>query len=224
MNDIKYNEDGLSTIHNCDFVNDLRFINAFNRGMKAHGNILDVRWRIHIALWIADTVKNIEGDFVECGVNTGILSSSIMEYINWNFLNKQFFLFDTFNGIDPKYVTENEKSILERNQYSECYERTKNNFKEFKQTHLIKGTVPDTLNSINIDKVCYLSLDMNCVIPEIAVAEFFWPKMTSGAMALLDDYGYPGYENQKIAFDKFAYQKNITILHLPTGQGIYVKP
>jgi len=147
-----------------------------------------------------------------------------MEYINWNFLNKQFFLFDTFNGVDIKYLNDHEKAILDDKLYSECYERAKDNFKEFKHVHLIKGTVPDTLNSINIDKVCYLSLDMNCTFPEISAAEFFWPKMSSGAIALLDDYGYPGYESQKIAFDKFAHQKNITILYLPTGQGIYVKP
>jgi len=228
MRKITYDQDGLTTIHNCEFIKDPKFKLAYDRGMKAHEQYIPVEWRVHVALWVADTVKNLEGDFVECGVNKGILSSSIMEFINWNYLNKQFFLFDTFNGLDPKYTTEQEKQTEEYQKhisyYSECFEQTKKNFKEFKNIHLIKGSVPETLKDVQINTICYLSLDMNCAIPEIAAAEYFWPKMVSGAMVLLDDYAYAGYEEQKREFDKFAYRKNITILHLPTGQGLYVKP
>jgi len=48
--------------------------------------------------------------------------------------------------------------------------------------------------------------------------------MVSGAMALLDDYAYVGYGEQKKAFDKFSRIKGIKILSLPTGQGVYLKP
>lgn len=65
---------------------------------------------------------------------------------------------------------------------------------------------------------------MNCATAEVAAAEYFWPKMSKGAKALLDDYAYASYEEQKKAFDKFAAAKGITILSLPTGQGLYIKP
>ena len=224
----QYNQDGLSTEHNCDFMDNQRFISAFNRGMQAQGEILPIHWRIHVVTWVANTVKLLNGDFVECGVNKGMFSSSAMDYIDWNCLNKHFFLFDTFKGVDPKYLTEAEKNGRIMNisniQFLECFEQTKNNFREFKNIHLIRGSVPETLTNVEIENVCYLSLDMNCAIPEVAAAEYFWPKMVSGAIALLDDYTYVGYEEQHKAFDKFAYQKNITILSLPTGQGLYIKP
>lgn len=64
---------------------------------------------------------------------------------------------------------------------------------------------------------------MNCTIPEIAAAEFFWPKMSTGAVIVLDDYGHQGFDEQHLAFDEFARKKRVPILCLPTGQGLIVK-
>jgi hypothetical protein len=187
-----------------------------------------MHWRAHVALWAASHAKHLEGDFVECGVFKGFLSSAVMQYCDWNKLGKHFFLFDTFCGLDEKYVTKTEKEKgrmeLSRGDYSECYEEVKSNFAEFKNVHLIRGSIPETLKSVDIPKVSYLSIDMNCSQPEIAAANFFWEKMVSGAIAVLDDYAYVGFEDQKYAFDTFAKDKGIKILSLPTGQGLYIKP
>jgi len=39
----------------------------------------------------------------------------------------------------------------------------------------------------------------------------------------LDDYGFNLHIEQKIAFDKFALDKGVQILQLPTGQGVIFK-
>jgi hypothetical protein len=226
-----YNQDSLLTVHNHDFMYDPAFISAYNRGLKTcdeDRKSEGMHWRVHVALWAASYAKTLEGDFVECGVDKGFFSSAIMQYCEWNKLSKNFFLFDTFCGLDEKYVSKSEKEEgrLERSKkyYSECFERAKTNFAEFKNVHLVRGSVPETLNNVDVPKVCYLSLDMNCTEPEIAAANFFWDRMVSGAIALLDDYAYIGFEDQKNAFDKFAINKGIKILSLPTGQGLYIKP
>jgi hypothetical protein len=77
---------------------------------------------------------------------------------------------------------------------------------------------------VKIDKVAFISIDMNCVLPEVAAAEHFWDRMAPGAVMLLDDYGFVSYEEQKRGFDKFAADKGVEILALPTGQGIIIKP
>jgi len=224
----RYDQDSLYTIHNHDFMKDPKFIAAYQRGMQAQGEDAKIDWRVHVALWVAENCNRLEGDFVECGVNKGMFSSCIMQYLNWNSLKKRFFLFDTFQGIDPRYLNEREKELgrmeFSAKYFPECFEQAKENFKEFDRTHLVRGSVPATLGTVDIDKVCYLSIDMNCAAAEVAAAEYFWPKMSKGAMALLDDYSYVGYEEQKKAFDKFAAAKGIPILSLPTGQGLYIKP
>jgi hypothetical protein len=80
------------------------------------------------------------------------------------------------------------------------------------------------LHSVNIDKVCYLSIDMNIAYPERKAIEHFWPKLSPGAFVVLDDYGFYGYEEQMATLDQFAESVGVKILALPTGQGLIIKP
>jgi hypothetical protein len=221
-----YNQDALRTVHNHDFMKEENFMSAYRRGVKAdkeHG----WHWRVHVGLWAASYAAKLSGSFVECGTNRGFLSSSIMKYLDWDTVDKMFYLFDTFQGIDERYFNENEilqnKVEYNRIAFSECYEEVKTNFAEFKNVQLIRGSVPESLNLVSIESVCYLHLDMNCAKPEIDAANFFWDKLVSGGIVLLDDYAYVGYEEQKKAFDVFAQEKEIMILSLPTGQGLFIK-
>ena len=54
--------------------------------------------------------------------------------------------------------------------------------------------------------------------------EHFWPKLSTGAMVVLDDYGWTRYEAQKETIDEFARSVGVEALTLPTGQGLLVKP
>ena len=159
--------------------------------------------------------------------NRGGLSSAVMHYLNWNSLDRSFYLFDTFCGFDPIVLTPEEQALnyMEKSQaaYSECYEQAKQNFSEFKNVIFVRGTIPNTLNQVDIPKVAYLSIDMNCVQPEIAAAHHFWPKLCVGGMILLDDYTYGTTRIQKQGFDQFAQEKNTLVLSLPTGQGLIIK-
>jgi hypothetical protein len=57
------------------------------------------------------------GDFVECGVNRGFLSSAIMEDLEWDRLGKMFYLLDTFSGVDEEMisVSSGSETEIERN-------------------------------------------------------------------------------------------------------------
>ena len=107
--------------------------------------------------------------------------------------------------------------------YKNVYEDVKKTFSSHK-VEIIKGVVPNTLPLCKATKIAYLSIDMNCVEPEIAAANFFWDKIVQGGVIILDDYGFAQHINQKLAFDEFAKIKGISILSLPTGQGVIFKP
>jgi hypothetical protein len=165
---------------------------------------------------------------VECGVDTGQISTSICEYIDFNATGRSFYLFDTFSGI-PLNQCSSESEAATRAEinalhFTECYELACKNFSPFPNAKLIRGTVPETLGSAGIDRVCYLSIDMNLAYPERKAVEFFWPKLSTGAMVVLDDYGWlGGFEEQKKTMDDFAQSVGTEILTLPTGQGLLVK-
>lgn len=221
-----YDQDGLLTIHSADFMRDPRFIEAYSRGVAAGGGDHRWHWRVHVALWAAAHARGLSGDFVECGVNRGFLSSAIMKYLDWNTLGKRFFLLDTFHGLDDRFISDEEKAAGRSSAYrgySECFEQTRTNFEEFQNVILIRGPVPLTLNDVDSDRVCYLHLDMNCAPPELAALEFFWDRLVPGAIVLLDDYGCFGHLFQKRAVDGFAAERGVLILSLPTGQGMILK-
>jgi hypothetical protein len=184
---------------------------------------------MHVALWCAGHALTLPGDFVECGVWRGVLSTAIMEYYRWNELDRRFFLFDTFKGFDEKQVSDEEiakgnMAHFRRHYQTDVYHDTIANFAEYKNVEIVRGPVPDTLPSETIDRVCYLSIDMNNAAPEIAAGEYFWDRLSPGAPILLDDYGFVTYEAQKRAWDKFAADHRTAVLALPTGQGLILKP
>lgn len=77
---LSYKQDGLYTLHNCEFMLDPGFVAAYERGIKAaHGKDFCWHWRVYVGLWVAQNAVKREGDFVECGVGNGFLSSAIMK-------------------------------------------------------------------------------------------------------------------------------------------------
>ena len=233
-----YFGDWLAVWHkNVDFLNDPRFIAAYRRGMDSGHHImrapgshddLHIEWRVHVLLWAARHATSLAGDFVECGVNTGIYSLAVCDYLDFNSLAKSFYLFDTFCGLPAEQISV-EEEVLGRQEesdrhYSECFDIAQRNFASYPKAVLVRGKVPDTLASVAIKQVCYLSIDMNIVEPEIAAIEYFWDKLSPGAPVILDDYGWSAYLLQKEAMDRFAERKGVAILTLPTGQGLLLKP
>ena len=72
--------------------------------------------------------------------------------------------------------------------------------------------------------IAFLHIDLNCSPPEVAAADALWDRICPVGIVLLDDYAYHGYRTQKLGMDEFAKRKGVTILSLPTGQGLIIKP
>jgi O-methyltransferase len=224
---VSYHECGLTTIHNADFLRDPCFVSAYAPAGTplSKSPSFETRWIIYVLCWAAQQGLAIEGDFVECGVNRGADAAAIIKYTAFEKQRRTFFLLDTFNGLVEALITEEERAMGKRGGgYAECYEETKNTFARFPNVVLVRGIVPDTLPQVTSEKIAFLSIDMNNVTPEIAAAEYFWDKLSSGAIVVLDDYGWGSFGPQKRAFDKFAAARGIGVLTLPTGQGLMVKP
>jgi SAM-dependent methyltransferase len=228
-----YDQDGLRSVHNHEFLNDPVFRSAYARGVQAAGSDYNWHWRVHTGLWAATTASKVSGDFVEFGVNRGFLSSAIMQLLDWNMTGRTFYLLDTFAGIDERYVTLDDIAVgvIARNQhdidsgfYTFDLDAVRANFAEWPAARIIPGPVPETLDQIDSDRFAFAHIDMNCAAPEVAAIEFLWPRLSEGGVVLLDDYAYIGYRSQKIAMDDFARRVGVAVLSLPTGQGLIIKP
>lgn len=218
-----YNNDGLATVHSTDFLHEPRFEAAYQLGLATGSwGHSEPKFRVYTACWAALQVKDIAGDYVECGVNRGGLARSQMELLDFKNIPKKYWLVDTYQGFP-----EEQKALVSEGMdvgtYSECYEDVVKTFAPFPNARVVRGPVPEVLPEVKADRICYLSLDMNCAEPELAALEYFWPCLSSGAIVLMDDYAYAGYARQKLALDEFAREKNVVILGLATGQGLLIK-
>jgi hypothetical protein len=228
---LTYNTDGLATQHNCEFMRDPQFTAAYDFGMTNGPAGRHLEWRVHVALWLTGQALGIPGDFIECGVNTGIMSGAIMTYHDFTrFPERRFFLLDTFAGIPEEQISDVERAsgvagMNAKYQGGDAvFSTVSSKFSRWPNARLIRGRVPDTLSGVDSERIAFAHIDMNVVEPEIAAAEFLWPRLQTGAFMLLDDYGWAPHIHQKRAWDVWAREKHIQILSLPTGQGLIMKP
>ena len=221
FDNLTYTQDDLYTYQNIGFMKDPDFIKAEQAGYGT-GSWSNIHWRVHTILWAAYHCSHLEGDFVECGTYKGGYVRAIIEYLDFEKLDKSFYLLDTFKGLVQELMTEEEKK-LRRKVYEDCYEEVVERFKPYKNVKLIKGIIPDTLPLVQVDKIAFMSIDMNNAKPEIESMKYFWPKIVKGGMVVLDDYGFRGYEPQYRAHNEWAKSNGVKILTLPTGQGLIVK-
>jgi hypothetical protein len=207
-------------------MRDPRFARAYEAGQKTGSwTFGDLHWRAYIVCWAAERGASLDGDFVECGVNRGGYALTVINYVNFETLPKKFYLLDTYEGLVERYISPEEKARGVRvGEYEACYDAVVRTFSPYKNTQIVKGPVPDTLPQVTTDKISFLSIDMNTRDPEIAAADYFWDKLSSGAVIVLDDYGWRKHYEQKIAFDEFARKRGTAVLSLPTGQGLIFKP
>jgi hypothetical protein len=228
-----YARDGLYTAHSDHFREDPAFQDAYARGVKAGGGV-DPRmeWRVHVALWAAGIAVRTVGDFVECGVNAGFVSSAIMQRLDWARTGRRYYLIDTFSGpVLAQYSTEEiakgrvaaAKDAIAREAYVTDLKRIRANFAEWPNVEIVQGAVPEVLGGLQIGTVAFLHIDMNCALPERAALEHFWEHLCPGGVVLFDDYTYFGHEEQTGAIDEVVARVGAEVLSLPTGQGLIVK-
>ncbi len=229
----RYAQDGIFTLHNDNFRNEPAFRAAYARGIKASlGFDPQFEWRVHVAIWAARTALQVDGAFVECGVNAGFMSSAVMQALDWNATSRRFFLVDTFTGpVLPQYSAEEvstgrriiaEQTLMDGG-YVTDLDRIRANFAEWPGAVVVPGSVPEILPSIESSTIAFLHIDMNCALPEQKALEFFWDRLSPGAVVLFDDFAYTGYEHQRRTLAEAAAARGREILSLPTGQGLLIR-
>jgi hypothetical protein len=227
-----YGRDGLFTYHSDSFRQDGEFGRAYARGVAASDGVdPHFEWRIHVALWAGRMALRVPGDFVECGVNAGFVSSAMMRALKWDG-SRRFYLVDTFAGPPLNQYSEAEvqsgqlakaERAVASGGYVTDVDRIRANFSEWRNVELVAGAVPAVLNGRMPTEVAFLHVDMNSAPPERAAFEFFWPRIGTGGVILFDDYCHGGCREQTEALDDTARVLGAEILSLPTGQGLVIK-
>lgn len=217
------------------FMEDPKFAREYAAIRGAHqydqyGGDHTIAWRLNTLVWAAARGLQLNGDFVECGVFKGDMASVILNVLGPEKISR-YFLYDSFEGFSTKYSSDEDYPLnagflaFANKHYREAgiYERVAARFKPYKNVTVIKGFLPETLDSVCPEKIAFLHVDLNSPAAEVAVLERLFDRVVSGGAIVFDDYGWKLFEKQKIAEDEFMRKRGYQILELPTGQGLVIK-
>lgn len=157
---------------------------------------------------------------------TPLLGVAVCQFVDIDKTGRKYYLFDTYEGIPLEQLEPSEVAMAKHHNelfYTNVYERAKANFSPYSNAVMVKGMLPGTLNDVSIDRFSYLSIDLNQVFAEREVIEQLWDKLSTGAIVVIDDYGWAGHDLQYAMWNEFAAKHDRYIASLPTGQGLLIK-
>lgn len=195
---------------------------------EKHSALLPIpnwHWNLQTVLWAIQRNRSIPGDYVELGVFKGHTTLFCSEYVGFADWSKQWWLYDTFDGIPDDQLApgwaERNASIY-KGTYS--YEEVTERFSNFPNIHVAKGKVPDILQESTPEAIAFMHIDLNNAPAEIAALDILFERVSPGGIIILDDYCWSStrlqYEAEKQWFDR----RNLQVLPMPTGQGVFIKP
>ncbi len=170
--------------------------------------------------------SGLAGDIVECGVFKG---ASFSRFVKFRTLfetpaSREIYGFDTFGAFpeadDPMDEEKREDFVSKAGNQSIFRQRLLGLFDELglnENLELVEGdirkTVPAFCNNHTDLKISLLNIDVDLLEPTRTCLEYFYPRVVSGGIVILDDYGdFPGATK---AADEYFEDKEGTIQKLP---------
>lgn len=207
----------ISMSRNLSFLTDELFMRAF----QAHARTSvekAIIWRTFTIAWAAQNAMRLEGDLVEAACYKGVTANIVCDYLDWAAkTDRTYYLYDLFEhdkSMPHHYMPEHSKGL---------FAEVKARFAHLPNVVVTQGRLPDSLAQAMPDKIAFMHLDLNNADAEIGVLEQLWDRMVTGAVLILDDYGWIGYRPQKLAEDEWFAKRGYKVLEMPTGQGMVIK-
>jgi len=137
-------------------------------------------------------------------------------------------IFDSFEGLsEPTNIdleTRHGSKKWKKGDLAASIEETQKNLNIFQNIFYYKGWIPDRFSEVANLQFALVHIDVDLYQPTYDCLEFFYERMVPGGIILCDDYGSSKCPGAKKAFDKFVSDKiELTVIHLPTGQGFIIK-
>ena len=166
--------------------------------------------------------NNIPGLIAEVGVFKGTTS----RLFHQAFPDKEILLFDTFEGFDERDINHSkENSKADIGGWDVSLKDVQDFVGKSTLIKLIPGYFPDTTKNIDPNnRYALVHLDADLYNPQIAGLEYFYPRMTQGAVIIIHDCNNE-YFGSKKALDEFFLDKPETPIVIPdkSGSAVVVK-
>lgn len=185
------------------------------------GNNTDRRWMVAQLLRL---IADVPGDTAEVGCYRGAMSWLICE-ANRQVAKSQrrvHHLFDSFEGLSEPGPDD---GIHWQAGALACSEAlVQSNLAPFAGqfcTH--KGWVPERFREVADRTFAFVHIDVDLHDPTLASLEFFYPRLSPGAILICDDYGFSSCPGAMLACDRYLADKPEAMVQLSDGGGFLIK-
>ncbi len=205
------------------FADDARFMELADR----YAPLLPIpnwHWNLQTVAWAVEQIRSLEGDLVELGVFRGHTTLFVAEYLDFHEWPRRWWLYDTFDGIpedqlDPGWAESNASAY--RGTFS--YEEVAKRFSHIPNIDVIKGRVPEILSERCPERISFIHMDLNNAAAEVQALDFLFDRLVPGGIIVFDDYCWLVSRAQFDAERAWFKARGLSILPIPTGQGVFVK-
>lgn len=141
--------------------------------------------------------NRLEGSFAQVGVCRGGSAKLIAEVKKGD---KKFLLFDTFEGLP-----ECDPDLDRKGRFGETSKQeVEALFSARNDIEICCGRFPETLTEAHqLDKYCFVYLDVDIYHSNLNALEFFYPRMYTGGVILIDDYNWTNTPGITQSTDEF---------------------
>jgi O-methyltransferase len=166
--------------------------------------------------------RAIPGDTAECGVRYGKSSFFILHGLNDP--ARPHYLCDSFEGLSQPSDIDAE-TIARREGWragdlAADEEIVQAKLGDFVQVRLHKGWIPDCFSGLETRTFALVHVDVDLYEPTLAAFEFFYPRLSPGAVMVCDDYGFASCPGARRAVDEYFAGRADVPIELPSGQAL----
>ncbi len=163
----------------------------------------------------ARAYAHLPGEMAEVGAYQGVSAKLICEAKG----DKEFHVFDTFEGLPPPSGSDVPR--YKPSQYYCSLESVQQYLKDYPNVHFYKGLFPETAKGLEDKKFCFVHIDVDLYESTKACLDWFYPRLLPGAILISHDYSL--LAGVRAAFTEFFADKPERPIELPTTQCMIVK-
>jgi hypothetical protein len=164
--------------------------------------------------------EDVSGDFAELGVYKGNSARVLRDALEQTDPSRRLHLFDTFGGFDSRDLSGVDAGAP-TTMFSDTSLESVRHFVGGDGVCIYRpGYFPESASSIDpATSFALVHLDCDLYEPTRAGLEFFYPRLSPGALVVIHDYSSPDWPGTTEAVDKFLADKPERLVLLPDHHG-----
>ncbi|MBA3350189.1 MAG: class I SAM-dependent methyltransferase [Actinobacteria bacterium] len=162
--------------------------------------------------------RGIEGAVAEVGV----YQANFAAILNHHFPDRTLYLFDTFEGFDPRDVRLDKSqgwTSVPQDFGGTSIAAVMKKLPHPDKVRIQAGWFPESVRDCEGETFCLVSIDVDLFQPILAALRWFYPRLAPGGYLLVHDYNNDEYMGVKHALRQFGDETGVTWSLLPDRRG-----